>query len=340
MTRSKIVLSFVSAAALAAAALWLAPQAIDAARLLDGQDDPVVLADDIVNRTFTAATAEREMSAALAAGDVDLARSFQELARDRGIALDPALATRLTDLEAKQATASHQTGSFVRGFVTGVPDDMAGLAGTAAGDLFVFGDIRDVIREGYRYAHGEEVDKLLLGLAGAGIAVTAGTYVSAGAAAPARAGLSVVKAARKVGGLTPRLVSAMRVAGKDGAVRLVRDAGAIQAKAGTRAAFDALKLAETPKEMSRLATLAAAKGGKTRAIVKLAGRAALMLSVSAFNLFMWLAWAVFALVGFCASVKRTAERATERYCHRRKLRRARAAAQLAASTSTPALLAA
>src|SRR5215510_851190 len=186
MTRLKIALSFVSAAALAAAALWLAPRAIDAARLLDGQDDPVVLADDIVNRTFTAATAEREMSAALAAGDVDLARSFQELAGDRGIALDPALATRLTDLEAKQATASHQTGSFVRGFVTGVPDDMAGLAGTAAGDLFVFGDIRDVIREGYRYAHGEEVDKLLLGLAGAGIAITAGTYVSAGAAAPAR----------------------------------------------------------------------------------------------------------------------------------------------------------
>ena len=42
------------------------------------------------------------------------------------------------------------------------------------GDLFVFGDVRDVVREGWRGLRGEEVDKLVLGLAGTGIAVTAG----------------------------------------------------------------------------------------------------------------------------------------------------------------------
>ena len=39
----------------------------------------------------------------------------------------------------------------------------------------------------------------MLGLAGTGIAVTAGMYASAGLAAPARAGLTVVKAARRGG---------------------------------------------------------------------------------------------------------------------------------------------
>ena len=42
---------------------------------------------------------------------------------------------------------------------------MAGLAGTAVGDLFVFGDIRDAVREGSRYAAGEQADQLMLGLA-------------------------------------------------------------------------------------------------------------------------------------------------------------------------------
>ena len=75
------------------------------------------------------------------------------------------------------------------------------LAGTALGDLFVFGDIRDAVREGSRYAHGETYDELVLGLACVGIALTAGTYASFGAATPARVGLSVVKAARKTGKL-------------------------------------------------------------------------------------------------------------------------------------------
>ena len=38
--------------------------------------------------------------------------------------------------------------SFTRGLITGEPDDLVGFAGTALGDLFVFGDIRDAVREG------------------------------------------------------------------------------------------------------------------------------------------------------------------------------------------------
>src|SRR4029079_17673750 len=74
-------------------------------------------------------------------------------------------------------------------------------AGTTLGDLFVFGDIRDALREGTRYVRGEQVDRLVLGLAATGIAITAGTYATFGAAAPARAGVTLVKAARKTGRL-------------------------------------------------------------------------------------------------------------------------------------------
>ena len=77
--------------------------------------------------------------------------------------------------------------------------------------------------------------------------------------------------------------------------------------------------------MSRIARLAAAKGGKTRAILKLAGRGAIVLTVGTFNLATWLFWAAVTLLGFVSSLKRMTERITERYCARRKVRRARCA---------------
>ena len=63
----------------------------------------------------------------------------------------------------------------------------------------MFGDIRDALREGKRLATGEQADELVLGLACVGIAITAGTYATFGAAAPARVGLTLAKAARKTG---------------------------------------------------------------------------------------------------------------------------------------------
>ena len=65
---------------------------------------------------------------------------------------------------------------------------MVSLAGTALGDLFVFGDIRDALREGARLAQGQEADRLILGLACVGIAITAGTYAAWEPARPRASG--------------------------------------------------------------------------------------------------------------------------------------------------------
>ena len=205
--------------------------------------------------------------------------------------------------------------------MTGNADDAASLSGTVAGDLFVFGDIRDVVREGKHLAMGEDTDRLVLGLAAAGLAVTAATYVSAGGAVPLRAGLTLVKDARKVGrlgeGLTEwagrsarevidmpvlqeavasgsvmrpgQTVSAIQAAfhaEKAGAlVRLAKDVGRVGEKAGIRAAQDTLRIAEDPKDVARAARLAEASGGQTRAILKVLGRGALLLAAGAFELY-------------------------------------------------------
>jgi hypothetical protein len=322
--RRRVFWSVTAALALLGMAAALVPRGFDAGWLLLAQDDPVKLADHAVAARLTPAVAEREIETALTAGDVDLANSFRDLSAERGIAIKPELAARLAASNSTMASASRNAGSFVRGLFTGQPDDMVGLAGTAVGDLFVFGDVRDAVREGVHYAKGEEADDLVLGLACVGIAVTAGTYASLGVGAPARVGLSLVKAAGKAGRLSAHMATWVTRSVRGVAESLMvaaRDVGRVQAKAGTQAALDSLKIAQGPRDMSRFARLAEAKGSKTRAIIKLAGRAAIALTFALFDLASWLFTALFALFGFCSAVKSTTERTTLRYLRWRKARR-------------------
>ncbi len=330
----------------------------------------MALADRAVARSLDAAVAAREIDAALAADDPDLARSFVELAQERNIALDPALVAKVDAANSTLATATRSVKHFARGLVTGETEDAASLAGTVVSDLLVIGDLRDLAREGSRLAAGQPVDELILAMAWAGPISTAGTYASGGAAAPVRVGLTVVKTARRTGRLGGEMtawvnqaayevvdwaklraalggagilqpaavVRAVRASVRpdkaQALVKLAEDVGQVQAKAGTQAALDGLKLARGPRDVSRIATLAAAKGGKTRAILKLLGRGAIMLTVGAFNLAMWIFWAVLTVLGFVSSMRRMAERMTERWCARRRRRRALRAVGWARARST------
>src|SRR4030095_17005132 len=56
--------------------------------------------------------------------------------------------------------------------------------------------------------------------------------------------------------------------------RAAGNVGHIQAKAGTQAALDGLKIAQGPRDLSRIARLAETKGTRTRAILKTLGRGA------------------------------------------------------------------
>src|SRR5262249_36261556 len=138
---------------------------------------------------------------ALAKRDADLAGSFVELARAKNVALPEALTRRVTEAVDEENSTSHFAKQFATGFITGSADDVGSLSGTVAGDLVVGGDVRDVVRESRQVGGGGATDRLVRGLAPGGLAVTAATYASAGGATPVRAGLSLVKDARKVGRL-------------------------------------------------------------------------------------------------------------------------------------------
>src|SRR3954467_3308125 len=181
----------------------VAPHAREAGAILAAQDDPAALSEIKLDALLrhNDRLVQDNIEAALAARDADLADSFVALARDRNIALPDDLLSRVSDAVKDENSTSHFAKRFATGLVTGTADDVASLSGTVAGDLFVIGDIRDVVREGKHLAMGEDTDHLILGLATAGLAVTAATYVSLGGAVPVRAGLTLVKDARKVGRL-------------------------------------------------------------------------------------------------------------------------------------------
>lgn len=323
LARLTITLSLGFAVCLAVAGAVSVPNGVDAARAIVAADNPVRLADLALDKQFHAAAATREIEEALAAGDTELARSFVELAAERSVAISSALIAKIESAEQDAAKPSSKAASFARGFITGKPEDVASAAGMLTGDLFVFGDIRDVVREGYHGLRGEPVDKLVLGLAGTGIAITAGVYFTGGLAAPARVGATAIKAARRGGHLGAPLLRLIKVETREGLVQFASNLGKVESRAGLRGALDGLKIAEHPKDVARLASLAAVKGTKTRAIVKVLGRGAIFLTTSAFTLASWIFWALFNLLAFCAACKRTVERITLRHCERQRQRKLR-----------------
>jgi hypothetical protein len=155
-----------------------------------------------------------------------------------------------------------------------------------------------------------------------------------------------VKVARKTGGLGAELagnigrmvrqasfsganpVLAVRVA-RDfvkveragGLLNLARDVGRVARAAGGRAAFDGLKVAKEPADVTRVARLAEKEGSRTRAILKLVGRGAITLAALAFDAGVWLIGALFAVFGFVSALKTATERMVLRYFRRREKRR-------------------
>lgn len=304
--------------ALLGALPWLLPVAKQSIRLLEARDHPAVLSD-LGLAHFDATMAAQQMETALAEDDATLAASYLALADGQGLAVAPALRARVEAANGDLAVALRAAKDFSLGFALGEPDELAGFAGALAGDLMAWGDLRDVGRESWRLAMGEEADELILGLSVAGLAITGGTYASLGSGLPARAGVSVVKAAKRTGKLSaslgrsfmraaresvdlPALIQMARSGGalnKTALKQVVRpqklarlgammdDVATVQAKAGTRAAMEGLKVADNGADLSRVAKLAEARGPQTLAILKTVGRGALVISGALLKLVWW-----------------------------------------------------
>ena len=118
------------------------------------------------------------------------------IALDLPCAQDAAKLKKQTEKESKKI--KNRLYKAVKGFVTGSPDNsIEELGGSIASDMFLYGDIRDLVKQGYYKITGKETDPVIVALASLGIATEA---IDAIDWAPA-----VLKGFRKVGAISNSL---------------------------------------------------------------------------------------------------------------------------------------
>lgn len=336
MRRTILALALVPG--LAAAGAFVVPPAWQGWQLRAAADDPAALSQIRLREALTPERVASGIDRALTEADTDLADSFVDLAEERGIAVAPQQRERLAKL--KDEALGRAVQDFGSGFFSGERISGAGFAGALTGDVIGFGDLRDLAHEGQKLVYGDEPDHTVLALAGAGLVLSAATWVSLGGGLPARGGLSVVKSVSKAGKLSPALAAGLartatqaidrpalkaslaaaarldlagarvasanliRPAAMARFAALGQDTGTLFARTGQRGLRQVLTIADDAGDIGRAAKLSSTAGSKTRAILAVLGRSALVLGAMSLTAIGWL----FALVGWLLAIAMFAQR--------------------------------
>ncbi len=176
--------------------------------------------------------------------------------------------TSVTDRAEEAWTALSAT--FQRcltGVWTGRGEGAAGVGCAVASDLVVFGDVRDLTRQGLAWGRGEPTDTFLIALSATGLVLTFAPQVGLGN--------DLVKVARRAGTLTRGLADEVVLLVRRRAWRplmaLFADAGRVTARVGPGRATRLLAYADDAEDLADLArfvevaptpTLALRWGGK------------------------------------------------------------------------------
>ena len=122
------------------------------------------------------------------------------------------------EMEKDQASWFGKTKRFSKGLLNGDTMSSEAMTGTFISDFLVIGDIRDLGKQGYKAATGQEVDRMVAGLSALGIATSVASAIpqpGEPAVASADLGISLLKALRKVNALTNRFADEAFVFAKD-----------------------------------------------------------------------------------------------------------------------------
>ena len=175
---------------------------------------------------------------------------------DEGLAKDPAnnrLLIMKQGLELERKDWMRQIALGGRGAVTGRGSQTAELAGAIIADLFVFGDIRDLVIETGTWLKGGDADDMIVALSAGGVLLTLAPEVDLGAA--------VLKTARKMGALSDTLARAVADAARkayrtrktDPLKEITDDVSGLATRAKPAGAVFILKHVDDPAMLHRVA---------------------------------------------------------------------------------------
>jgi len=138
--------------------------------------------------------------------DIEDAQRYANLAQYLHIDINKSLKDKIDEENSFISKSMRSTQQFTDGFITGKADSAIALSGCILSDFTLVGDARDMYQEGSKMIANEDYDKFTLSIATIGIALTATTYLSAGAEVPLRVGASVIKVAKKTGALSKNFI--------------------------------------------------------------------------------------------------------------------------------------
>ena len=168
-------------------------------------------------------------------------------------------------IELEQGQWLHRFQQLGQGALTGTGKSLEALTGAVVADLFVFGDVRDLVVQAGRKLAGEDTDEVIVALSAGGILLTVSPALDLGGA--------LLKFARRVGAMTEtfakNLVDVFRRAVKnrnaDEALAISSDMSALSKQARPAGALAIFKAIDDPAEL-RLAARFAEKPGGTFAL--------------------------------------------------------------------------
>lgn len=171
----------------------------------------------------------------------------------------------------EQSSISRRLRDVGRGALTGEGDSLESLFGAIGTDLFIIGDIRDLLIQGARFGLDGKADPVIAALSAVGIATTLAPQIDW---AP-----SLLKAARKLGTLSAPLaeqIVKLSRAGTDlartGLTTLFGDVATLARRTSPAAAARLLRFADSPEDVAKLARFAerqAAAGAPARGFAAL-----------------------------------------------------------------------
>lgn len=175
---------------------------------------------------------------------------------DAEVLIDDALALKPDDdrlkvirqgIENERRSWARQLTMGTRGALTGQGDTAEGLAGAVIADLFVFGDVRDLVIQSGHWLKGEETDEMIVALSAGGVLLTVAPTVDMGAA--------LLKFARRMGAISDAFAHAIAQAARravkerkaDAVAEMTQDVTTLAGRARPAGAVSIIKHIDDPK---------------------------------------------------------------------------------------------
>ncbi len=198
-----------------------------------------------------------------------------------------ALAALKQDIAAHRAQWDYQLEqTLLEPLFLGTADETPGQAVALLSTLVGWGDVRDLVQQGWRYVQAEPVDEWIITLSALGLTTSALQLLSGGSTTPARAGVALLAVAHKSGALTAdfrRFLTALSrqslsVGRLQPVLPTLQRLASLVNQVGVNRTLALLRQVTGPGSLNRLTWLTKDFGPQTGALLRVVGTEALTLA--------------------------------------------------------------